>query len=382
MKRIAVVTTVLLLMIMLVPADAAHAAPSTDRIIREGETVNEDLVVFGDRLIVEDGATVNGDVVVFGGEASLGGTINGDVVVLGGEATLSGFVDGDLVTFGGNLDVTSTADVEVNCVVVGGNISGDGVDSISCNSFGEFPNFAIPAFVGPRLPDGPPEPPAPPAPPEVPEVPRLRRTANDGFFSTIGSVIGRSFLLGILALVVAAIAPIQLDQVGHAVARKPAASGAVGLLTAIAGPSLAALLLLVSIVLTIVCIGLLGYPLVLGLVIALVAGTLMGWVAVGTLLGKRLARALKLSNHSLPVVAALGTAVLTLGAGLLSSLPFWFGGWLWWLGAFLLACAGLGAVALTRFGTRPYPPGATTKGEKVAIVMETLPVEEGGPAEK
>jgi hypothetical protein len=67
---------------------------------------------------------------------------------------------------------------------------------------------------------------------------------------------------------------------------------------------------------------------------------------------------------------------LTLALGLLGELPFYLGGWFWGLAGVLIACAGLGAVALTRFGTRPYPPTAAVANEKVDSVLETLVVED------
>jgi hypothetical protein len=77
----------------------------------------------------------------------------------------------------------------------------------------------------------------------------------------------------------------------------------------------------------------------------------MGWIAVGNVVGQRLADALSLKNRSLPITAALGTTVLTLVTSLLSALPFWLGGWVWAIAAFAIGCAGLGAVALTKFGS-------------------------------
>jgi hypothetical protein len=41
----------------------------------------------------------------------------------------------------------------------------------------------------------------------------------------------------------------------------------------------------------------------------------------------------------------------------------------------VVGSAGLGAVALTKFGTRNYPLGLSNE-EKVAAVLETLPVED------
>jgi hypothetical protein len=376
MKRIAIFITILLLMILALPAGAAAAtaaataaaAPLLDRIVEDGETVDEDIVIFGGRLVVEKGGTVSGEVSVFGGEAVLAGQVEGDVSIFGGETTLSGEIDGDLVVFGGNMDVTSSAEVDGDCILVGGNLAGDGASGINCTTVGEMPGLAVPAFVRPPVRSDI------PAPPELPRLPRI--SPGGSSFGEVGRVAGRSLLMGILALLAASLAPAQLGQVQQTLTRKPAASGAVGLLTAIAVPSLAAILLLISAVLTIVCIGLLGYPIVLVLVIGLLVGALMGWIAAGTWLGGRLAGWLKLTNRGLPVTAALGTTVLTLAVGLLSSLPFLLGGWLWAIAAVAIACGGLGAVALTRFGTRSYPLAAAGGDSKVDVVLETLPVEE------
>lgn len=153
------------------------------------------------------------------------------------------------------------------------------------------------------------------------------------------------------------------------------ASGGVGLLTVVAVPSLAVLLLLTSVVLLIVCIGLIGFPIVFAMLLALTAAVLFGWIAVGHLFGQQLAEPLRLKNRSLPVTAALGTAVLTFILGLMGAIPFVFGAGLL---TFLALCLGLGATALTQFGTRPYPAAAAVQEDeaKVTAVLETLPAAE------
>ncbi len=369
MKRLVVILTLLILMIAAFPAGIARADANFDRIIKKGQTINEDVAVFGGNLVIEEGATIDGDVSVFGGVATLDGDVNGDVAMFGGSATLSGDVDGDLVLIGGSLRLDSSANVDGECILVGGTVGGDGANAINCTTVGDIPGFTVPAFI---------RPPVPPSIPDVPDLPKTPRTSTGGFFSTIGSVAGQSLALGLLALLVASIVPVQLDQVSNTLAKKPAASGAVGFLTGLAGVSLITILAVLTGILIFVCIGLLGIPIVIALTVALAAGALLGWVAVGTLIGKRLAEVMNLTNRSLAVTAALGTAAFTLTAGLLSSLPFLLGGWLWTLVAILLGCAGLGAVALTRFGTRVYPPGTNDDSTKVNIVLETLPVEEEG----
>lgn len=364
MKRIGVILTVLILLFVVIPAGVSYADPGFDRVIGEGETVEEDIVLFGGTLLIEKGATVDGSVSVFGGEVTIAGQVDGDVAVFGGELTVSGSINGDMVVLGGNLQADSTASVDGDCVLVGGTVSGDGKDSIGCTAFGDFPKIALPAIIGSRgagrLP--------------LPDVPEFREVhRGPGFFGTMASVFGRSLFLGLIALILAAVVPANLNQISDTMKRKPAATGAVGLLTLIAGISLIVMVSVISAILIIVCIGLLGIPLVIVMCLALLVALIMGWVAAGLILGRKMAKWLKLSNWSAPLVAAMGTVTLTLAAGILSAAPFWLGGWVWWLLAFGIGCAGLGAAALTRFGTRPYPVAVAGYGDKIDVVLDTLP---------
>ena len=366
MKRLMIVGALLMALVLVVGSAGAAQAAQHGRIVGADEVVREDLVVVGDDLTIEENGTVIGDVTVFGGVARVGGEIDGSLIIMGGSAVVSGTVDEDLVLVGGDLEVQDAADVDGECVILGGTVHGEGAERLNCNSFGRAEGLVVPSIVD--IPDSP-------APPSIElEIPDGQLGSPVGrFVGQLFGVLGQSVLFGLLALLVAAVAPHQLDRVSLTVRQRPAASGAVGLLTAIAGPSLLALLLLMSVLLTLVCIGLLGYPLVLALGLLLAVGVLVGWTAVGIELGRRLAQRIeRLAKVSMPVQAALGTALLTLAAGTLSALPFLLGGWLWTLAFFVVGCLGLGAVALTRFGTRPYPPVT----EKVRAAMVTLPEEE------
>lgn len=377
MKRIVFLSIILLL--VLVPTGYAIASPF-DRIIRDGETVDGDISIVSDRLVVEEGGVVDGDVAVFSGSADIAGEITGDVTVFGGELVLSGAVDGDLVVFGGELELAEGAGVSGSCVSMGGGIL-DESDGISCSSFGE--RFgAAGLFHFPPIPEWEERPPSPeqpqmeppeveaPTPPRVDVRPPSLAARIGHQFLNIGEVIGRSVLMGILALIVTAIFPRQLQQVTSTVRNKPAASGAVGFLTAIAGPSIIVLLL---VVLAITCVGLLLYPAVFLLALALFAALIMGWIAVGDVLGRMILGRLN-ANQSLPLTAALGTGLLTLVFGILGLIPFIWGES---LVVILLASVGLGAVTLTQFGVKRYPPNAAPaeNAGKVDDALKNMPPE-------
>jgi hypothetical protein len=117
------------------------------------------------------------------------------------------------------------------------------------------------------------------------------------------------------------------------------------------------------------------------MLLALVAGGVFGWIAIGTWLGEKL---LRNSKRSLATKAALGTMALTFALGLFGMLPF-----VWGEGILvsIISAIGLGAVALTQFGRKPYPPqdGGEVVVEdavKIASVLDTLPDDDldEGPA--
>ncbi len=367
--------SVFILLLLLLAVAATASAAGYGRII--SEVVNEDVNVYRNDLLIEEEGQVNGNVTVFSGAVEVVGVVDGNLSVFGGDATVSGTITGNLVVFGGNLDLEAESRIDGDCFV-GGTVR-DESGNASCAEVGRgvLQNRPWIPNAQPPIAPVPPVAPHPPVPPidqiEVPtvELPRRATSPLARFFSGVSEAIGRGLLLGILALVVTAVFPRQLQQVGETVRERPAASGAVGFLTALAAPSLIALLL---VVLAVTCIGLLLYPAVFLLGLVPFAALLLGWVAVGERFGSWLLRALNRSDLSLVTTAALGTAVLTLGLGLLTLIPpFSFaGGFGVWLVGLILAAVGLGAAVLTKMGTQPYPPGSPPPG-KVESVLETLP---------
>ena len=137
-----------------------------------------------------------------------------------------------------------------------------------------------------------------------------------------------------------------------------------------------------SILLTFVVIGLLGFPIMFLLGLALVVGWFLGWIAVGTWLGMRLFGRGKDGDHIVRS-AALGTGLLSFITGMLGLISFGV------IGAIITFAAlsiGLGAVALTQFGMKPFPRRRRTQGgtpgsggidpDKYETVLGTLPPED------
>ena len=370
MKRLIMIFLVILA--LTIPAGAVLAEPFFDTIVEEGETINNDVIVFDGDLEIQNGGVVNGNVIVFNGDAHLSGTINGDLVI-----------------FNGDLAAAGQAAIQGDCVLLNGDVVDESASGLHCTNI-EGANITgitkglpvIPAV--PAVPDLPAVPDAPDMPdiPAIPPVPPVHiadgHGQGAGQFVDFLRAVGSSLLLGLLAFGVTSAFPDQMTRVKGAIRKKPVASGAVGVLTAVAVPSIAVLLAILSAVLTIICIGILGFPIILLLLLGFLAAILMGWIAVGSWIAGRLFRK---KEWSAAKAAAIGTVILTFGLGLLGIVT---GEWLQMILSIIFSSIGLGAVALTQFGRRPYPRSVQESSveedqDKISIVLDTLPDEDAGP---
>lgn len=344
---------ILALFVLAIPT-AAFASES-DGIIKDGETVNGDLTLYTSTTI-EDGATVNGDVAVFGGTLDLFGTINGDLIVFAGDAVVEGSVYGNIVVIGGDLKLDSAATIDGSCALLGGDMEGTHDCFHPVSSELNLETFQDIATLG-----------------EFPAVPtgnvHMESHRVIGFFSILISMVFTSLGVGGIAYLVAAAVPYRMYEVRSAVKNSPYAAGSIGVLTAIAGSSF---LIITSLIwapllalLTLVC----GLGILLGLagLFYLVTISLISWFSIGTLMAKRFG-----GEWSDPAAAGIGTAALTFGLGMLG---MWLPG-LTILLVFLLFCAGLGGVVLTKLGRQPYPAQPDLLNEiKINQVISTLPSE-------
>jgi len=282
-------------------------------------------VVLGGSVTLEEGSTVAGSVVIVGGASELGGEIKGDMVVFGGDVHLleTVVIQGDLVRSGGSIEAEEGYEVQ-----------GNETQSIPNPSIIPFDNNS--EFSAPEVP-------ANPVQDGIEGVFRSILRLLWGFVSAFTLAV----FAGLLAMLVMALMPEPLARVTAAMAQAPILSAGLGLLTLIAVPVLAGVVALI----TLLCFSPLS---LIALLIYLVA-IFLGWLALGSLVGERIMSAFRSRTFSPVLAAGLGTFLLTWFVNLFSIWPGigeFFGG----LTSLLLAAFGLGAVALTRFGMRPYLP--------------------------
>ncbi len=260
-----------------------------------GQTIGN-LLALGCNVEIQSGATVNGSIADFGGNVQIAGTVNGSIATFGGNVILAetAIVNGQVAAMGGHY-------ISAPGAVVRGNSSGGGV-----------PSPIAPVQINPAA-----------------------RMFNFGF-DLVGGIVTALAFAALGALVVI-FAPNATRCVSDAVQNKPLNSAGIGCLTLIVLPILAILLI----------ITLIGIPIAFLLGLLAWAAWIFGGIAIGLLAGEKILSAFKMTNV-LPVLAVMLGIVLLM---LIGQIPV-----LGWFVSCVVGLFGLGAVVMTRFGTRAYPP--------------------------
>jgi hypothetical protein len=320
MKTIVKIASVLLLALLIfLPLQSAAASSG----VYEGQ------VIFGQSFTLKNGETMNGDLLVFGGSATIeeGATVNGSTVLFGGNLTVKGTVNGDVAITGGSVILGSTAHVTGNLTTVAASL--DRADGSKVD--GQIYNTAT-SWVGNGDNVVPPV-----VKPPVPVVPAIKFEFQP--LLSVLNAFGQSLAIAVLAMLVMLFLASHADRVAHAIIAQPLTAGGLGLLTVIVAP--------IAIVLSIITLILI--PVAPIIILALVIAGVFGWIAIGYEIGQRFTKAIHQDWHP-AFSAGLGTFALTLIAKALTGIPVL--NCVGWLVPFLLGLAGLGAVLMTRFGTQ------------------------------
>ncbi len=318
----------LLFMVLLVGPVLADSAANTST---DGGTV-----LIGQDWTLPAGETYRGDVVIISADATVeeGATLVGDLAVISGDANVYGAVQGDVAVVSGNVYLGSKSFVAGDVALVLGEYHGEAgavVQGDIVHSAVNIPLQGVPAEIWPQLLQamrwanvyGIPQPGSPQW-----FVLRLLRL--------IGSIVGAivtALVLAAIAALLTAVWPEPMQRVAETAEKVPVPGFLIGL-------SVSVTVLLVAIILTVtICLS----PFAALLVFGLVAAGLMGWTAIGGIVGRRLWDALNQPSTSDVLPTAVGTFVISL----LAAVPC-----VGTLFGLLVGTVGLGAVVLSHFGTR------------------------------
>jgi len=334
MKYLKLFTFILVITALLWPGTAYARDLMDDKVIfggtytlAEGETLDGNLVVFGGAVTLEVNSTVNGDVVLMGGTVDSMGTVNGSMVGIGGVLQLgeSSVVNGDMVTIGAALHRAP-----------GAQVSGDVIQGLSFPFQFNFPSEMQFEDVQP---------------------PTFNVTSNPGL--EVVWFAFRMFIWAAMAILLVIFFATQTDRVARAALDQPLITAGAGLLTAFLGP-----LALIALTVTIILI-----PVAFVAIVLLGIAWLLGWVALGLEVGRRIA---KMMNQEWAPAISAGVGMLILYfvlAGFDQLVPC-----VGWLPRTLVGIWGLGAVMMTYFGTRDYT--ATSSVIESPQVVEVIDDEE------
>lgn len=308
--RLGLLITILL--VLLIPGPAQARGLTEDKVIfggtyslSSGETLDGSLILLGGSAALESDSSVNGDVVIMGGSLKADGQVSGSIVGIGGLVSLgdNAEVTGDVMVFGAHLDRSEGAQVI-------GEVSTDFTGPLA---------FTIPGGV---------------------EAPRI----DIGFNPIVDFTwfMFRTFVWAALAVLIVLFLPRQVTTTAQAAFGQPVVAGGLGLLTLVI-----AVPVIVILTITIILI-----PVSILAVAAVIAAWVMGVIALGLEVGKRLQDLFK-QTWAPAVTAGLGTFILVLIVnGARAVVPC-----VGWVFPAVTGMLGIGAVLLTRFGTQPYPQG-------------------------
>lgn len=288
--------------------------------IEKVKVIGEDVVQFGDDVIIEAGESVEGDVVTILGSIVIDGMVDGDVVAVGGAVTVGpeGEIDGDAVAVGGF--VTKEP---------GGVIRGETV------SVGSGARYPLGLHRGPFF--------------------------SGGIFSRGGRLfifVMWTIFLVLLGLITLAVARRPVERVCELSRKEAFKMGLIGLLVQV-------LLLPAMAILFVTVIGIPVAIFVIPLVLAF--ALLLGYVGVSLATGERIG-----NGHGRSPYASMTIGLLILQGlvflGALIGLP---GGGLGVVGTtirvigyaviYVASTVGLGAVIMSRFGTMDRRPPTTVE---------------------
>ncbi|GAC1389618.1 MAG: hypothetical protein NVS4B11_07290 [Ktedonobacteraceae bacterium] len=256
---------------------------------------------FGTAVVVDSNEIVCGDVTSFGGTMVIQGEVRGNVVVFGVSVIVDGTVNGNITAYGGSVTLQNKASVNGDIHLCRGDWTHGGEPYLHGTLYG--------------------------CPASVDQLLMSDAGPSFRFWSILTWVA-----LGVLLIV---LLPEHVMLVRTTVTSKARRSLALGLLSILL--ALPVLAILVALIISI--------PLAIIVVIGIIAAWALGTVAVGSLLGEYIVRVVAPQKNTRPVQVVVGLTVLVLAG----SLPYV--GWFISIGAGLL---GLGAVFLSRFGTRLY----------------------------
>ncbi len=263
-----------------------------------GCTHSHDGPSFGENIVVDGNEVTCGDITSFGGTVTIKGEVQGEVVAFNSQVVVLGTVDDSMNLYAGSLVLQHGSNVQGDINLYGSHMSQNaGTTHHKINNY----NWGIDLLVG------------------------MRGAFAFPYMSILIWVI--------VGLLLTSLLPEHVVFVRTTVISKRKRSFVLGLLSLLLAPPV--LIVLAALILSI--------PLAIIVAVGLFAAWVLGTVAIGWNVGEYILRAVAPQQKERYVQVVVGLAVLAL----VGSLPY-----IGWLINIVVGLLGLGAVLLSRFGTR------------------------------
>lgn len=256
---------------------------------------------FGSAVVVDSSEVICSDVTSFGGTVVVRGNVNGDIVAFGGKVLIAGIVNGDIYLYSGNVTLQNGAQVNGNIHLCNGQWVRAEASQLHGNVYG------------------------------------CSQSAAQFLTSDSGGIVRFWLILTWIGagLLLTSLLPEHVMLVRTTALSKKRRSFVLGLLS----------MLLAPIVLAVLIALIIAVPLAILVGVGLIAAWVLGTVAIGWQLGDYIVRRVAPHYNTRLIQVIVGLTVLAL----IESLPV-----VGWLISLLVGVVGLGAVFLSRFGTRLY----------------------------
>ena len=264
-------------------------------------TTNHEGPSFSGTVVVNPQEVVCSDLTSFGGTVDIEGVLNGDVVAFGSRVTIDGVVHGDIHLYGSSATLHNGSQLHGNILLYAGSYHIDRGAVFDGKPFNKVAHFDW-LFGG-----------------------------GNAFSFPLWSIL----TWVALGLVLTLLLPEHVMLVRTTATNRKGRSFFVGLLTLLIAP--AVLVVLIALILPI--------PLAIIVALGLITAWTLGMVAIGWLIGEQIMRAIAPHQNTRTLQIVVGLTALTL----VGALPY-----IGWLVNIVAGLLGLGAVLLSRFGTRLY----------------------------
>ncbi len=313
------------------------SSATPDSVVTEVQIDDEGIRVGQSKLETHETSRAEGKVTVIGEDVVRIGddvfvdkdeVIEGDVVAIFGDVICEGTIEGDAVSVGGSIDVSESGEIKGDAVAVLGMVTKEPGGMVR----GQTVSVGRGTATRPRF--------------------HPLGGVGGGIFSRGWQLAGKlafTVLLIIVGALIIAVAGVGVDRVTDAATKSAFKMGLIGLLAEV----------IIAAVIAVFAITIIGIPISMLVALGALVAFLLGYTGVSVAIGRRWGNHSERSKYVSLMIGVVFLQALTILGGILRLSGGAVGAFgyvaslIGWAVVYVAATVGLGAVVMSRFGTRP-----------------------------